>query len=311
MKICQHFPTINITTLLHPEGRTFCNPSLVILPNGERFVLLREIVTGIPLNSPHFVSSQHWLCHYDANNSFISCQSIHDKNLRQQTPEAQHGLEDGRLFLWKDQLWALFSGLHMTGFAYCNTMVLCRLEGDHWTDPIVLPSPTHQPREKNWMPWVQDNQLHWVYSSEPTRIFQLNKDQTVQEVFSTQHSFEKNTLPFMLSGSSQLIPWKQGYLAVTHRRRLPPLIRKLWLKHITKDPDYQRKKVIFDHHLMVYDQQLQLIKISAAFQFECDGIEFCAGLADTGDHICLSYGLMDREAKILTLTYANIESLLS
>ena len=115
----------------------------------------------------------------------------------------------------------------------------------------------------------------------------------------------------MLSGGSQLIPWKQGYLAVTHRRRLAPLIRKLWLKHITKDSDYQRKKVIFDHYLMVYNPQLHLIKISGAFQFECDGVEFCAGLADTGEHIQLSYGLMDREAKILTLTYANIETLLN
>lgn len=311
MMLTQRFPTANLTILLHPEGRSFCNPSLVVMPDKERYILLREVVPGNPLISERAISSQHWLCHYSANNALISCRTILDETLRLKTPEAQHGLEDGRLFLWNNQLWALFSGLQMIGSQYRNTMVLCRLEGEQWTDPVVLPSPTHQPREKNWMPWVQDGHLHWIYSSEPTRLFRLNKDHSAQEIFRSQPSPKQKRSSFILSGSSQLIPWKQGYLAVTHRRRLTPLIRKLWLKHIIKDPDYQRKKVIFEHHLMVYNRQLQLVNISAAFQFECDGIEFCAGLADTGEHICLSYGVMDREAKILSLTHADIETLLN
>lgn len=178
MKLTQQFPSANLTTLAHPEGRNFCNPSLIITPHKERYVLLREVVTGVPL-SPHCSSSHHWLCHYAANNTLISCRLILDDKLRLQIPEAQHGLEDGRLFLWGDQLWALFSGLHRTGSLYYNSMVLCRLEDDHWTDPMLLPSPTHQLREKNWMPWILNNQLHWIYSSEPTRIFRLNTDQTI------------------------------------------------------------------------------------------------------------------------------------
>ncbi|WP_031596732.1 hypothetical protein [Ferrovum myxofaciens] len=311
MKLTEQFKEAKIIDIKVPTSLAICNPSLVASQEGWD-VLVRAL-DPVPYQGDdcEFLSSENWLVRYHPDFSVRSIFKLNDLDFRNYCREATHGLEDGRLFYWKHQLFGLFSGLRREGNNYFNTMVLSRVDGDHLVDPIVIPSPHGQAREKNWMPYVKNDELYLIYSTQPMEVYLYagKLEHLVRE--EKQHA--NLTIPplggAMLSGSSQLIDWGETSLAVVHHRRKSPLFGKLVMKHVTKDPDYQRKKVLFDHYFIRLDKDFNLMARSKKFQFETSGVEFCAGLALGSQGILLSYGVMDRLARIIHLNNKEFDNI--
>jgi hypothetical protein len=86
-----------------------------------------------------------------------------------------------------------------------------------------------------------------------------------------------------VSGSSQLITWSNGFLAVVHEAYVD---------------DYARRHYV--HRFAHFDRDLNLQRLSLPFHFDARQIEFCAGLSWHGDrtNLLISYGVRDEEAKI-------------
>jgi hypothetical protein len=84
---------------------------------------------------------------------------------------ARNGFEDCRLIECDGRVFVLAAAHN--AITCTSTMTLGRLEDHNFVGVCPLPSPLNCPREKNWMPFVQDGALHAVYSVNPMRI---NKD---------------------------------------------------------------------------------------------------------------------------------------
>ncbi|MDE2211931.1 MAG: glycosyltransferase family 2 protein [Betaproteobacteria bacterium] len=306
MKLLDHFRLIPFVVEV-PTPHPVCNPSVMAVEGGW-LVLVRALDPVPHAGSPQpYLSSENWLIRYDADLQPVSTVRLKDDAVRASCPVAENGLEDGRLFEWSGQLWVLFSGLQRQDRAFLNTMVLARIEGDCLTDPVVISSPKRQSREKNWMPWVRDGELLLIYSTQPLEIYRFDGS-GLQLVHQGAMAFKG--VPGLMSGSSQVIPWGENFLAVTHHRNLAPLATRLVQKYVTHDPDYQRKKVRFSHYLLLLDRNFNIRGQSRAFHFETEGIEFCAGLACKDGRVLISYGVMDEKAHLLDLEPAWIDRLL-
>ncbi len=309
-KFLNDLPGASVTHVMVPTALEVCNPSITGRANG--FSVLVRALDPVPYVGPAlpFVSSESWLLDYTETLAVRSALKLDDREVRQKCPEAVHGLEDGRLFEWQGQLWILYSGLRREISGYHNTMLICRVEGSRLTDPRVLPSPKHLKREKNWMPWVMEEALYLVYSTQPLEIYRVSTAglEPVSVGSTTRDPVIFPVGGAMMSGSSQVIPWGKGrYLAVTHHRRKAAILKKLYMKHLSRDPAYQRKKVVFHHYLMMFDESFTLLGCSRPFQFETEGVEFCAGIVKRDDQVVLSYGVMDNQARMLTMDVTQLE----
>ncbi len=306
MILVEQFKTISMEVKV-PTTHPVCNPSVLAIEDG--WLVLVRALDPVPFQGTHlpYVSSENWLLRYDKDLQLLSSQRLRDERILKDCPEARNGLEDGRLFTWSGQLWVLFSGLRRQNGEYFNTMTLARIDGDSLVEATVIASPYHHTREKNWMPWVLGSDLYLVYSTQPMEIYRYVAT-GLQRVYQGGVAFEN--MPGLMSGSSQVIPWGQHYLAITHRRSRAPLFSRLLQKYVTKDPDYQRKKVLFSHYLLLLDRNFNVVGQSPAFRFETEGIEFCAGLACQDQRVLISYGVMDEKARLIELDPANIDHLL-
>src|ERR1019366_10336803 len=99
-----------------------------------------------------------------------------------------------------------------------------------------------------------------------------------------------------ISGGSQLIPFRYGYLGLTHEARQIP----------GKPTRY------YTHRFVWYDTLCKEAKFSLPFCFHDRVIEFCAGMCwhPNGVDLLISYGYKDEHARIATVSAADVEKML-
>lgn len=132
--------------------------------------------------------------------------------------------------------------------------------------PAVLPSTRY---EKNWMPCVDGDKLRIVYSVDPLAV--LDAPYTVTD-----------TTPMggTLRGSSQLVPYNDGWLAIVHQT------------HLLKDAAGGNLPVYL-HRFVTFDKGLTAATVGRPWHFQKKGIECVGGLAFWKDRFIISYGLDD------------------
>ena len=79
------------------------------------------------------------------------------------------GFEDLRLFEFHGQWYAVASTYELNPTVR-RQIALLSLEGANIVDAKALPSPQPGRHEKNWMPFVVEGELHFVYLCSPTII---------------------------------------------------------------------------------------------------------------------------------------------
>lgn len=145
--------------------------------------------------------------------------------------------------------------------------------------------------EKNWMPVLSDNH------KDPDIIYKpgnIGIPCSLGDIKNKKLCL-RNTLDGLhFRGSSQVIPYKEGYIGVLHYAEGIPTIRQLQYKHL----------------FAKFDRDFNIVSLSKPFLFEGFDIEFCCGIADIGDSICLSYSILDSYASLLFIEYDFIEQLL-
>lgn len=128
--------------------------------------------------------------------------------------------------------------------------------------------------EKNWMPVPSEGKQQFMYRL--NTIFDGGNLTKVHCAFATDE----------ISGSSQLVPFGYGFLAVVHEASNDPITNKR----------------TYWHRFALFDAGLNLQKLSEPFVFFARQIEFCSGLAVyRGGKLLLSFGVRDEEAWIATI----------
>ena len=160
--------------------------------------------------------------------------------------------------------------------------------------PLFGPDPNRC--EKNWLPFVKNNELHLIYSYSPFTIYKTFFDpvsgRVMQQVLKPNenptHDFSR------FSGSAAPIEFDNGYLLLVHE---------------TIYDDTQRN---YMHRFLYMDPDFNIRKMSKPFTFLHKGIEYSCGM--TIDHseknLVLAVGIEDREAYLCTVDLDLVRGLL-
>jgi glycosyltransferase involved in cell wall biosynthesis len=278
-----------------PEGYVATNPS-VVNRHGLPRVLVRAVNYTITPEGQYVIKGTDGTCN---NSNPINTRNyvlrIRDDVLEPYEialpslwPEPLYplvrGFEDSRLFEWNDQLWTLSTVRELTPDGWCE-QVLAPIDVEQgpyiklrYGDNYRRILPKVRQHEKNWMPWVKDNGITFVY-----RLGTLIN--THGEIVRNHDvDFDVSNI----SGGSQVIEVMGNYIAVVHEARLIP------------GRPYNR---FYQHRFVRFSDAGEVMEISPAFYLHDRQIEFVAGLAYFPDkkQLMMSYGVRDCEAWTATM----------
>ena len=149
--------------------------------------------------------------------------------------------------------------------------------------------------EKNWMP-ILDKPFHYIKWSNPVQVVKYNpEDRTTVDV--CVKDFREDVTQHA-RGGSQVIPYKDGYIAIQH------------ITYLYKTPA-GRKDADYRHQITMYDKDWNVIKQSKIFSFMGARIEFTCGMARKDGNFLISFGLTDNAAYIMRLSETALEEFIN
>lgn len=290
---CPSFKTQEIN-FQPARGYTAMNPSVCAKPNGGLEVILRTVNYKMDAEGRYMIGEK------ECNDAPIETQNwllTLGDDLRTQGYEAVYwerpkpkfdkviGLEDMRLFWYHGERHFSATVREQSAIGQCEQWVGALREEEGFSvvsDARCMSDGVTT--QKNWMP--VGNTGKFMYD--------------LHTVFETEHSIEitPRTLAVEnIRGSSQMIPFRAGWLAVTH------------------EAIYRGGKRVYQHRFVHYPDArfLDQYHLSLPFVFEDVQIEFCAGLAEHPGHnndLVISYGVRDERAMLATVSAYEISQML-
>ncbi len=258
------------------------NPTLIAVDGGFR-AIVRSANYHLEghqyemLDASGAVRTRNYLVDLDANARVVKAHPL------PMTPGGtpQHlsrvlGVEDCRLVCVDGRLLASGTVRDRNPEERCE--VACwDLDDPETGDVVALRSPHPERHEKNWMPFVRDGQLHFLYSSAPTIVLRAAPPGDAVEVV-VEHEGPPGAAGFR--GGSQGVEVDDGWVFLVHE--------------VGVHDDHR----VYVHRLVHLGSDLRIDAMSPTFCFFDQGVEFCAGLARQGDELFLSFGVGDRTAHV-------------
>jgi predicted GH43/DUF377 family glycosyl hydrolase len=167
-------------------------------------------------------------------------------------------------------------------------IALLDLDGAEIVHARPLAGPDPERHEKNWMPFVRDGALHFLYSCSPTIVLRCH----LQSGALT--SVAERELPAAggFRGGSQGVAVEGGHLFVIHQT------------------EHDERALRYVHRFVLLDDELRLAAATPRFTFAADRVEFCAGMARRGGDLVLSFGVSDAAAGLAVLALDDVLALL-
>lgn len=282
---------------LPPPGRSrrvALNPSIAAHPAGGYVVVIRQVNYLLldgryrMLDDDDVIRTTNELVHLDDDLTILDRQPIDDSSARTRPARFPvEGLEDLRLVHAADGWWgtATLREHRRDGLA---EMVVVHLTGAVVDSAVVYGSPKPGRYEKNWSP-IEGEHRRWLWSHDPAIV--LSHDSALDALVPHRPLPLELGLP-AVRGGSQVIRIADGWLSVVHQVSM-------------SDAGHR----IYRHRLVIHDDDWDLAAVSDPFSFTGFDIEFCAGLARTPDGLVMSYGVDDRSAELMTISYADASAL--
>lgn len=236
------------------------------------------------------LTTTNYLCVLDSNLNTTKIHKVDTSALDKRPLWEFVGLEDVRMVKWDGKYY--FTGVRRDiDTIGTGRMELSEIEiTDDYVKEVAryripAPDPNLSYCEKNWMP-VLDKPFHYVKWSNPTEVVECNIDDpenvTCKSIFVGTTDDTKHDL----RGGSQVIPYKDGYLALNHVTYL------YWSPAGRKDATYR-------HQFTYWDKDWNIIKRSEVFDFMSAKIEFSCGMSKYHDTYLITFGYQDNAAFIL------------
>lgn len=205
------------------------------------------------------------------------------------------GLEDCRIFEFQGTPWfsCTTTDTNPTGSVQISLGRLGRAETlvpIEYFMPLKGPDPYRC--EKNWLPFVYENQLRMVYQYDPFMIYAPDINTGVCKcVYSYMPEYDFSSF----RGSAGPVAFNDGYLILVHEVALLP--------------DAQR---VYMHRFLFLNRDWQITQTSKPFIFKHKGVEYCCSMTldHSGNKLLLPIGLEDREALICFVDCKVVRSML-
>jgi len=289
-------PGTRVDRLVVPaeEGWSLCNPTIGSDGDGFRLVV-RSVNYDLShgeyrvIDADGVVRTRNYLVQADAA---LVPTDVRVLPMVPDGPPVHRGLvmgcEDCRLVRVGDQWYATATVRDRNPGLVCQ-MALLHLTGSDVTRMVLIDSPDPSVHEKNWMPFLVDGALHFLYSSSPTVVLACDPSTGSVETVS-ERSGPAEARGFR--GGSQGLPVLGGWIFVIHEAALGPGGQRAYL-----------------HRVIRLDARFELVGMSEPFAFVEPGIEFCAGLAERDGVAVLAFGLADRGAYLARVPVEEIVAL--
>ena len=205
------------------------------------------------------------------------------------------GLEDVRMVRWDDRVY--YCGVRRdTTTNGEGRMELSEI--DVTADPpreisrqrMPAPGTNRSYCEKNWMP-VLDLPYTFVKWCNPTEV--VRYDPSTQQTHQI-HLGEWVAKPYDFRGGSQVIPWGDYRIAITH------------VAYLTKS-ESGRKDGTYRHVMVVWDRDWRVVKYGEPWSFLGASIEFCCGMALWQDQVLITFGVQDNAAYVLRVSQSFLQ----
>ena len=230
--------------------------------------------------------TRNFLLDYDESFNLLA-----EKEIIEDLPRKKHrffnleGLDDCRIFAFNKGVWFSCNTGDTNPFANFQ-ISLCKLQEEALDSQIkvakLLPlkGPDLKRCEKNWLPFIKEETLHFIYSYDPLLIYTPNL-QTGQCTVFTQYQPYHDFSHFR--GSAGPIPFDEGYLVLVHEVALQDDQSRCYL-----------------HRFLYLNSDFIVKKISKLFTFNHLGVEYsCSMTLDhSGAQLIIPIGVEDREAYI-------------
>jgi len=292
-----------LVPLIIPSQSGLMNPSILRV-NNEILITLRQVnytfyhseknlihhpfgpLTYIHPENDIKLRTWNWILHMNEDLSIREYHKVDTSQFDTYEPKWEFvGLEDARLVYWNDKL-------YQTGVRRDTTpngqgrMELSEIDLKNHKEiqRVRIDTPIHKNSycEKNWMPIV-DKPFEYVKWTNPTEVVQtgLNGSSKQLKVADQPYHFETR-------GGSQVIPYKDGYAAITHDT-------------ILHKSNTGRKNATYRHRFIQWDKNWNMTFVSEPWDFMDGQIEFCAGMMFENDHFYITFGFQDNAAFVLKI----------
>jgi glycosyltransferase involved in cell wall biosynthesis len=201
------------------------------------------------------------------------------------------GLEDIRLYRWCGNLWFTACVREQASNGTCQQLrgkLVHDIDDRYYLVEQWEFLSGEDSIEKNWMPKPHGTHQDFMY-----RLDRVRHADPGGQWGETKHPTKLHVGD--ISGSSQLIPFRHGWIAITHEA--------------ATGPDGKRT---YWHRFAWFNIDGELRRLSLPFVFEDRQIEFCAGLArhPNGSDFIISYGVRDAEAKLATVNEEEVAQMI-
>ena len=246
-----------------------------------------------------FLETTNYLCKLDKDLNISQYNKINTNKFDVEPLWDFIGLEDARVFRWDNKLYTCGVRRDLDDIG-TGRMELCQVE--YWKDGSLnettrdrIEPPKAAYLEKNWTP-ILDMPYHFVKWTNPTEIVKVDPHPyqgEIQKPLFAETVIQKNDhFPLDgcdLRGGSQVIPYKDYHICITHECWFP-------------EHDMGNGKDAHYHHRFIFwDKDWNIVKISKKFKFMDTMIEFTCGLAEHGDNLLITFGYQDNGAYILKM----------
>jgi len=188
------------------------------------------------------------------------------------------GIEDVRIFkdsASNDKL--LFTG---TGFHENNQIGIVYGDYDIYKG-LILPNEitssfSNSDCEKNWVYVTYENKTHMIYKWYPLQICKINENGKQIDLVK---SIEMPRIFSHVRGSSCGFTYKNEIWFVVH------------------NVSYESPRHYY-HMIIVFDENMKLLRYSAPFKFEGEPIEYCLSIVVEDERVIINYSTWDRTSRI-------------
>jgi len=303
------------------KGTGLCNPSLYLDKDGTLLCNIRHVGYTLyhsedkqqfqgrwgPLAYLHpeddnYLRTTNYLC--TLNKKTLEVETYHkvDTSLLDQEPVWEFtGLEDARVIRWSDKLY--LTGVRRDtkpngeGRMELSEILPSKKNAKEISrHRIQPPGNVESYCEKNWMP-INDMEHCYVRWTNPTEIVKVDPQTRTSKTLISRPYRELGTTKELRGGSS-IVNWGRYRLGIVHEV-------DFWMN------ENNNKDSIYNHRIIVWDDNWNIVKRSDVFKFMTGRIEFVCGAAVLDNDLIVTFGFYDNAAYALRIPHVVVEELIN
>ena len=231
-------------------------------------------------NGQYIVRTKNQYVFLDNQYNIISPQVMmpNDLNLPRNNSRIK-GLEDMRIIKWNNKIYYSSASPEYSDY-FRIIFGEYDIQNNTYNNNFILKSPNESECEKNWVPFIHQNKMHFIYSWNPLQIGEVN---FINKNLNLTYKFETPTYFKKLRGSSNPIKYKNYWYCLTHSvKHTSP--RKYWHQLVLLDRDTLKPK-----------------RFTLPFVFCKMNIEYCLSMNIENDIITFIFSEFDKNTCLLSI----------